>query len=187
MNKYALSFKSSADLLKYIEEQDVQYIDFNFTDLRGKWQHSTFRCGYVDKDVLETGVFFDGSSIAGWRAINESDMTLIPDLNKVTYDPFSAQKTLKIFCDVSIPGSREGYGRDPRSVAKAAEQYLKKTGLGDTAFFGPEVEFFIFDSVRIHTDMNHVSYEVDSTEGPYNSGRDYPTGNMGHRPGVKGG
>lgn len=187
MSKYALSFKSAPELLKYMEDQDVQYVDFNFTDLRGKWHHITFRAGYVDKDVLESGVYFDGSSIAGWRAINESDMTLRPDFSRVTYDPFAAQKTIKLICDVTEPGVSKGYGRDPRSVAKAAEQYLRKSGLGDTAYFGPEIEFFIFESVRIHAEMNHVGYHVDSVEGPYNSGRDYPTGNMGHRPAVKGG
>ncbi|MCL4676994.1 MAG: type I glutamate--ammonia ligase [Alphaproteobacteria bacterium] len=187
MNKYTLSFKSPAELLKYIEEQDVQYVDFNFTDLRGKWHHITFRASYVDKDILDSGVYFDGSSIAGWRAIHESDMTLRPDLSRVTYDPFSAQKTIKILCDVSEPGTTKGYGRDPRSIAKAAEAYLRKSGAGDTAFFGPEIEFFIFDSVRIHADPHHVGYQLDSVEGPYNSGRDYPTGNMGHRPTVKGG
>lgn len=187
MNKYALSFKSAPELLKYIEEQDVQYVDFNFTDLRGKWHHITFRASYIDKDILESGVYFDGSSIAGWRAIHESDMTLRPDLSRVTYDPFSAQKTIKLICDVSEPGVTKGYNRDPRSIAKAAETYLRKSGAGDTAFFGPEIEFFIFDSVRIHADPHHAGYQLDSVEGPYNSGRDYPTGNMGHRPAVKGG
>lgn len=187
MNKYTLSFKSPQEILKYIEEQDVQYVDFNFTDLRGKWHHITFRASYVDKDILESGVYFDGSSIAGWKAINESDMVLRPDLSRVTYDPFSAQKTLKVICDVQEPGSTKKFGRDPRSIAKAAEQFLRKSGLGDTAFFGPEIEFFIFESVRVHNDMNHIGYEIDSMEGPYNSGRDYPTGNMGHRPSVKGG
>ena len=187
MNKYALSFKTVAELLKYIEEQNVEYVDFNFTDLRGKWQHLTLRASYVDKDILENGTFFDGSSIAGWKTINESDMCLKPDLSKVTYDPFAAQKTIKLFCDIYDPNTNKPYNRDPRSIAKAAEAYIKKSGLADTAYFGPEPEFFVFDDVQINTEMNHVGYKVDSVEGPYNRGREYPTGNMGHRPGIKGG
>ena len=187
MNKYALSFKTSAELLKYIEDQNIEYVDFNFTDLRGKWQHLTLKADYVDKDILENGTFFDGSSIAGWKTINESDMNLKPDLLRVTYDPFAAQKTIKLFCDVYDPHTNKPYNRDPRSIAKAAEAYIKKSGLADTAYFGPEPEFFVFDNVQINTDMNHVGYKIDSIEGPYNRGREYPTGNMGHRPGVKGG
>lgn len=187
MNKYALSFKSTAEILKYIQEQEVQYIDFNFTDMRGKWQHTAQHVCTVDKAMIEQGIYFDGSSIAGWRAINESDMLLKPDITQVSYDPFAAQKTIKIFCDVYDPKSSVPYNRDPRSVAKAAEAYMKKSNIADTAYFGPEVEFFVFDDVRIHMDMNHVGYRVDSVEGPYNSGREYITGNMGHRPGIKGG
>lgn len=187
MNKYALSFKNPAELLKYCEENDVQYIDFNFTDMRGKWQHTTQHIATLDKDLIENGIFIDGSSIAGWRSIDKSDMAIKPDIAKVTYDPFSAQKSIKIFCDVLDPATRAPYNRDPRSVAKAAESYLKKSGLADTAYFGPEAEFFIFDDVRINMDMNHVAYRIDSEEGHYNAGRKYPTGNMGHRPGIKGG
>ncbi len=187
MSAYKLSFKSPADILKYIEENDVQFIDFNFTDLRGKWQHTAQHVSAFDKDIIEEGIAFDASSISGWRAINESDMLLKPDLNRVTYDPFAAQKTIKIFCDVYDPATNAPYNRDPRYVAKAAEKYLKKSGLGDTAYFGPEPEFFVFDDVKVNVKSNHVSYELDSEEGPYNAGRDYPTGNMGHRPGVKGG
>jgi glutamine synthetase len=187
VNKYSLSFKTSADLLKYTAENDVQFVDFNFTDMRGKWQHTTQHISTIDKDLIENGIFFDGSSIAGWRSIDKSDMGIKPDIARVTYDPFSAQKTIKIFCDVIDPATRAPYKRDPRSVAKAAENYLKKSGIADTAYFGPEAEFFIFDDVRINVEMNHVAYRIDSEEGPYNSGREYPTGNMGHRPGIKGG
>ncbi|PCJ99790.1 MAG: type I glutamate--ammonia ligase [Zetaproteobacteria bacterium] len=187
MNKYALSFKSSADVLKYIDEQDIQFIDLNFTDIRGKWQHMTQHASAFTKETIEHGACFDGSSIAGWSDIHKSDLVLRPDIARVTYAPFSAQKTIKIFCDIFDPTSHKPYNRDPRSVAKAAEKYLKQSKLGDTAYFGPEPEFFIFDDVRIHTDSNHVSYMLDSEEGAYNKGRDYPTGNMGHRPPPNGG
>ncbi|MCB1784432.1 MAG: type I glutamate--ammonia ligase [Alphaproteobacteria bacterium] len=187
MNKYGLSFKNSAEILKYIEETDVRYIDFNFTDIRGKWHHTTQHVDTFDRDMIENGIYFDGSSIAGWKGIQESDMALKPDIGRVVLDPFAAQKTLKVFCDVYDPIKNAPYSSDPRSVARAAETYLKKSGLGDMAYFGPELEFFVFDDVRIHSQMNHVGYEIDSIEGPYNSGRDYPTGNMGHRPGIKGG
>ena len=170
-----------------MEEQDVQFIDFNFTDMRGKWQHTAQHVSTFDKDLIANGIAFDGSSIAGWKAINESDMLLKPDISRVTYDPFAAQKTIKIFCDVYDPQTQQPYTRDPRSIAKAAQNYLKKSGVGDTAYFGPEPEFFVFDDVRVTNDINHVSYHLDSEEGPYNSGREYPTGNTGHRPGIKGG
>ena len=130
---------------------------------------------------------FDGSSIAGWKAINESDMILRPDLTTAVLDPFAAAPTLDVFCDVYEPSTGQPYSRDPRSIARAAEKYLQSTGIADTGFFGPEAEFFIFDDVRIDVSMNRVSYEIDSMEGPYNSNRSYDGGNMGHRPGVKGG
>lgn len=187
MSKYALSFKSPAELLKYIDEQDVQFIDFNFTDIRGAWHHTAQHVSSFNKDMITDGICFDGSSIAGWRGIEQSDMILKPDITCVTYDPFAAQKTLKIFCNIFEPESKTAYSRDPRSIAKAAEAYMKKTGLADTAYFGPEPEFFIFDDVKVNIEGHHVSYKFDSEEGAYNKGRDYPTGNMGHRPAVKGG
>ncbi len=187
MSAPLMSFKSSAEILKFITENDIVFIDFNFTDMRGKWQHTAQHASTFDKGMIENGIFFDGSSIAGWKAINESDMILIPDIKRVALDPFAAQKTLKIFCNVYDPDTKKPYNRDPRSIAKAAEAYLAQTGLGDTAYFGPEAEFFIFDNVRIHSEMNHVGYYFDSEEGPYNSGKDYPGGNMGHRPQIKGG
>lgn len=183
----ATSFKKPADLLKFIKDNDIQFIDMNFTDMRGKWQHTAEHASVFDADKIKDGIFFDGSSIAGWRAINESDMNLRPDITKTCLDPFAAQKTLKIFCDVYDPKTGQPYNRDPRNIAKAAESYIKTSGHGDTAYFGPEAEFFIFDDVKINTQPNNVGYQIDSEEAPYNEGRDYPTGNMGHRPKTKGG
>jgi glutamine synthetase len=187
VSAYALKFKNPAELLKFISEQDIQFIDMNFTDLRGKWQHTTEHASMFDKDKIEKGIYFDGSSIAGWKSIDESDMTIVPDISKVCMDPFAAQKTIKIFCDVIEPTSGKPYECDPRYVSKSAENYLKKSGLGDVAYFGPEAEFFIFEDVQISMNMNEVGFRVDSVEGPYNAGRVYPDGNMGHRPGLKGG
>jgi glutamine synthetase len=182
-----LKFKSNSDLIKFIDENEIQFIDLNFTDLRGKWQHTAQHVSAFDKTVLEEGLYFDGSSIAGWREIHKSDMNIRPDIHKVCIDPFAAQKTIKIFCDVYDPLTGEPYNRDPRQIAKAAEKYLKQSGMGDTAYVGPEAEFFIFEDVRIHMDQNHVGFQIDSEEGPYNSGRAYETGNTGHRPRTKGG
>ena len=174
-------------VLKQIKEQDIQYVDLRFTDPRGKWQHVTFDASQVDEDFFSEGSMFDGSSIAGWKAINESDMTLLPDPSTAVMDPFTAQSTLILTCDVHEPSTGEPYSRDPRSIAKKAEAYLKQTGVGDTAVFGPEPEFFIFDDVKWSTDQNRTGYEIDSTEGPYNTGTEYDSGNLGHRPGAKGG
>ena len=187
MSTHALSFKTPSDLLKFLETNEIQYIDLNFTDLRGKWQHTSQHISAFDKALIESGSYFDGSSIAGWKAINESDMVIKPDITKVCHDPFAAQKSIKIFCDIFDPVTNKPYDCDPRFVARQAEQYLKKSGLGDAAYFGPEAEFFVFDDVQINTAMNHVGYKIDSREGPYNAGRAYEDGNMGHRPGVKGG
>ena len=137
--------------------------------------------------MLKEGILFDGSSIAGWKDIDESDMLLVPDIKTAHLDPFSAHPTLNVFCDVIEPATDDNYERDPRSISKKAEDYLKSTGIADTCFFGPEAEFFVFDDIRIHTEMNHVSYEFDSQEGPYNKGRRYEGGNMGHRPAAKSG
>lgn len=187
MSAHTLRFKSNTALMKYIDEHDIQFIDLNFTDLRGKWQHMTEHVSVFDEAILKDGVYFDGSSIAGWREIHESDMNIRPDIGKVCTDPFAAQNTIKIFCDVYDPKTGEPYTRDPRFIARSAENYLQKSGLADTAYFGPEAEFFVFEDVRIHTDQNHVGFQIDSEEGPYNAGRAYETGNMGHRPGPKGG
>lgn len=182
-----ISLKSYADFEKAKKDHDLQYIGFQFTDPRGKMQHTDQHISTLDKDMFEQGIMIDGSSIAGWKVINESDMCLVPDWGKCWLDPFAAQPTLKVFCTIIEPSSGEPYDRCPRVVAKKAEDYLKKAGLADTAYFGPEAEFFVFDDVRINVSMNEVGYRIDSKEGPYNSGSIYEEGNTGHRPGVKGG
>src|SRR5690242_4546283 len=174
-------------ILKLIKEKEVKFVDLRFTDPRGKWQHVTFDLSMVDEDFLNHGTMFDGSSIAGWKAINESDMLLIPDLETAVIDPFFAQTTLSLICDVIEPTTGQRYGRCPRSIAKAAEKYMASAGVGDTAYFGPEAEFFIFDDVRFGSEINKAFYYVDSTEGSYNTGKEFDGGNLGHRPGVKGG
>jgi glutamine synthetase len=174
-------------ILKKIAEEDIRYVDLRFTDPRGKMQHVTFDRSQVNEDFFEDGVMFDGSSIAGWKAINESDMILKPDASYVEIDPFYQQPTLFMFCDILEPATGESYARDPRSTAKKAEAFLKSSGVGDQAYFGPEAEFFVFDDVRWSTDQNDTGYILDSEEGPYNSGSEYEGGNLGHRPGPKGG
>jgi glutamine synthetase len=175
------------NVLKMIEEHDVKYVDLRFTDPRGAVQHVTQHVRTIDEESLVEGFMFDGSSIAGWKAINESDMGLKPDLATAVMDPFFAQPTLAITCDIVEPSTGQPYERDPRSTAKAAVKYMDSLGIGDTAFFGPEAEFFLFDDVKIEVGMNKGYYEVDNEEGPYNSARDYEEGNLAHRPGVKGG
>jgi glutamine synthetase len=173
--------------MEMIKENDIRFVDLRFTDPRGKWQHLTQAIVTVDEESLKEGFMFDGSSIAGWKAINESDMCLMPDLTTATIDPFFAQATLVLICDVLEPTTGKPYNRDPRSTAKAAIEYMSNQGIGDTAFFGPEAEFFVFDDVKFDVQMNRGYYEVDSSEGPYNTARDYEEGNPGHRPGIKGG
>jgi glutamine synthetase len=170
-----------------IKENDVEYVDLRFTDPRGKWQHTAQHVSTVNEDFFTDGIMFDGSSIAGWKAINESDMTLMPDPATAVMDPFTAQPQMILFCDILEPSTGEPYGRDPRSVAKKALAHVESTGIGDTVYFGPEAEFFVFDDVRYEVSMNRVFYEIDSDEGPYNSGNEFPEGNFGHRPGIKGG
>ncbi len=177
----------SNDILKKIKDEDVEYVDLRFTDTRGKLQHVTFDTTMVDEDFFEDGTMFDGSSIDGWKAINESDMTLKPDPSYAEIDPFFQNKTLFMFCDVLDPVTGEDYNRDPRSTAKKAEAYLKSSGTGDTINVGPEAEFFVFDDVRWSTSQDDTGYAIDSEEGPYNSGTMMEGGNMGHRPGPKGG
>jgi glutamine synthetase len=174
-------------VMSMIKEHDVKYVDFRFTDPRGKWQHLAHHIRTITEDFLSGGVMFDGSSIAGWKVINESDMLLMPDCATAVLDPFAAQTSLIIFCDTHEPLTGQPYGRDPRSIAKKAEKYLVSTGIGDKAFFGPEAEFFIFDDVRYKSGMNGSMYEIDSDEGPYVSDKKYPDGNTGHRPPIKGG
>jgi len=178
---------SSNQVLKLMKDKEIEYVDLRFTDPRGKLQHLTMDATIVDEEMLNEGVFFDGSSIAGWKAINESDMILKPDLSRKVIDPFTSHNTLILFCDILDAVKKNSYERDPRSIAKKAEAYLKSTGIGDKAYFGPEPEFFVFDDVRYKNDMNETSFKIDSSEGPYNTGRKYDNGNMGHRPGIKGG
>jgi len=178
---------TAENILKTIKDKEIEFVDLRFTDPRGKLQHLTQDVSTVDAEFLNNGTFFDGSSIAGWKAINDSDMILKPDLTRSFVDPFTSHSTLVIFCDIMDPIKKDYYERDPRSIAKKAEAYLKTTGIGDTIYFGPEPEYFVFDDVKISNSMNKVSFEIDSSEGPYNSDKKYENGNMGHRPGVKGG
>ncbi len=170
-----------------IKEDDIKFVDLRFTDPRGKMQHVTMDVVCVDEDMFTEGVMFDGSSIAGWKAINESDMTLMPDISSAHMDPFYAQSTMAIFCDILEPSSSEGYARDPRMTAKRAEAYLNSTGIGDSATFGPEAEFFVFDDVRFNSDPYNTGFKLDNSELPTNTGTEYEMGNLGHRPRTKGG
>jgi len=174
-------------VLKMIKDNDVQFVDFRFTDPRGKWHHTAQAVRTVDEEMMADGIMFDGSSIAGWKEIHQSDMTLIPDPASAVMDPFTAQPTLILICDVVEPSTGQNYARCPRSVAKRAEAYLAYTNIGDTAYFGPEAEFFVFDDVRFDVSQNETYYMIDQEEGPYNAGREYEHGNTGHRPREKGG
>jgi glutamine synthetase len=174
-------------ILSMIKDKEVEWVDLRFTDPKGKWQHLSMCAGVIDEDALNDGLMFDGSSIEGWKAINESDMILKPDLDAVYMDPFSATPMMVAFCDIVEPGTGELYGRDPRSTAKRAEAYLKTTGVGDTVYVGPEAEFFMFDDVRFEDGYNSSYYRIDDVELPTNTGREYDIGNLGHRPRAKGG
>ena len=178
--------KTVSDVLKMIKDKDVKFVDLRFTDTKGKMQHVTADVSTVDEAMFE-GYAFDGSSIAGWKGIEASDMFLKPDPASAHVDPFFAQTTVAIFCDVIEPLTGQPYERDPRSIAKKAEAYMASLGIGDKVFFGPEAEFFIFDDVKFSTDMYKVGYKVDSSELPTNSDTDYEMGNLAHRPRVKGG
>ncbi len=178
---------SGENVLNMIKEKGAKFVDFRFTDTRGKEQHVTYPASKIGADTFTDGVMFDGSSIAGWKGINESDMILMPDASTAYMDPFADEPMVNITCDIVEPSNMQGYERDPRSVARRAEAYLKSTGIGDVAFFGPEPEFFIFDDVRFGADMSGSFVKIDSEEADWNSEKAYPDGNMGHRPGVKGG
>nr|VFK08582.1 MAG: glutamine synthetase [Candidatus Kentron sp. LPFa]VFK25144.1 MAG: glutamine synthetase [Candidatus Kentron sp. LPFa] len=178
---------SADNVFDMIREKEIKFIDLRFTDTRGKEQHVTMPCTAMDADFFEDGKMFDGSSIAGWKGIHESDMCLMPDPDTVVFDPFTDEPTLILRCDILEPNTMEGYERDPRSLAKRAETYLKSTGIADTVYFGPEPEFFVFDDVRWGTNINGSFYKVDSEEAEWNSERVYEDGNIGHRPSVKGG
>ncbi|AIT05985.1 glutamine synthetase [Sphingomonas taxi] len=175
------------DILNKIKEEEIEWVDLRFTDPKGKWQHLTMVAGLIGEDELTDGLMFDGSSIEGWKAINESDMVLKPDLDAVYTDPFSATPMLIVFCDVVEPSTGELYARDPRSTAKRAEAYLKTTGIGDTVYVGPEAEFFMFDNVQFDTNYAASYFKIDDIELPTNTGREYEGGNLGHRPRAKGG
>ena len=178
---------SGTDALQFIKDKEAQFVDLRFTDTQGKEHHVTLPVSIVDEDLFEDGKMFDGSSIAGWKGINESDMILMPDPDTAVLDPFAENTTVNIRCDIIEPTDMQGYERDPRSIAKRAENYLISTGIGDQAYFGPENEFFLFDSVRWGNEMGRVFYEIDSEEAAWNSAKRYDGSNSGHRPGVKGG
>jgi glutamine synthetase len=178
----------ASNTLKMIQDNEARWVDLRFTDTRGKEQHVTIPAASVDEEFFENGQMFDGSSISGWKGINESDMILMPDDSTCVIDPFVEDVTVNLRCDVIEPATMQGYERDPRSVARRAEEYLRSTGLGDEAYFGPEPEFFLFDSVTWHNEMGHASYKIESEEGHWSAHRtDIEGGNRGHRPRVKGG
>ena len=178
---------AAADVLKMIQDNNVKFVDLRFTDTRGKEHHLTVPAHAFNVDKFEDGFAFDGSSIAGWKSIQASDMLLMPDPDTANMDPFMDEATLLLTCDVVEPLDGQGYDRDPRSLAHRGEAYLKSTGIGDTAYFGPEPEFFIFDSVTWHTDMSGCSVKIESGEAAWSSIEKYEGGNIGHRPMVKSG
>jgi len=179
---------SATDILNLIQTHHIQFVDLRFTDTKGKEQHITVPAKVVDETFLtQQGKAFDGSSIAGWKSINESDMLLMPDNDTVFIDPFRDEATLVLRCDVIEPTTHQGYNRDPRYIAKCAEKYLIESGIADVCFFGPEPEFFIFDTIRWSNKMNQVMHQIDSEQGPWNTGKKYATGNRGHRATIKNG
>lgn len=178
---------SKKDVMQLIKDKKAEFVDLRFTDTRGKEQHITIPISQIDEDFFDEGKMFDGSSIAGWKGINESDMLLMPETETAVYDPFYDDPTIDIRCDVLEPSNMQGYQRDPRSLAKRAEIYLQSTGIADAAYFGPEPEFFIFDDVRWSDSVNRAHYEIDSDEGCWNSDSMDEDKNNGHRPSIKGG
>jgi glutamine synthetase len=177
----------SEKTLNLIKDNEARWVDLRFTDTRGKEQHVTIPSGAVDADFFDGGQMFDGSSIAGWKGINESDMILMPDDSTSVIDPFTDEPTIILRCNIVEPSTMKGYERDPRSVAGRAEEYLKSTGIGDAAFFGPEPEFFVFDDIKWHADMSGAGYTINSEEAAWSSNHSFDDGNTGHRPKVKGG
>ncbi len=178
---------SVENVLSLIQENEVKFVDLRFTDTKGKEQHVSIPAHQVDADFFEEGKMFDGSSVAGWKGINESDMVMMPDASSAVLDPFTEDATLNIRCDILEPATMQGYDRDPRSIAKRAEDYLRSTGIADTVLVGPEPEFFLFDDVKFATDMSGSFFKIDDIEAAWNTGSDIEGGNKGHRPGVKGG
>lgn len=177
--------ETGQEVLKMIQDNDIKIIDLKFIDTPGIWQHCSFYKDLIDEDSFTDGVAFDGSSIRGWKAINDSDMAMVPDPTTAWIDPFYKEPTLSMICSIKEPRTGEWYSRDPRSIAKKAIDYLQSTGIGDTAYFGPEAEFFIFDDVRFDQRENQSYYYVDSIEGRWNSGRVEEGGNLGYKPGYK--
>ncbi|HJP49689.1 MAG TPA: type I glutamate--ammonia ligase, partial [Pseudomonadales bacterium] len=173
--------------LQLIKDNNAKWVDLRFTDPRGKEQHVTNNAAIINSEFFENGAMFDGSSIAGWKAINESDMILMPDDDTAIVDPFTEETTINLRCDIVEPTTLQGYERDPRSTAKRAETYLASTGIGDTAFFGPEAEFFVFDDVKYKSTMSGAMYEIESEEAAWMTDATFDGGNLGHRPGIKGG
>ena len=178
---------SVENVLSLIQENEVKFVDLRFTDTKGKEQHVSIPAHQVDADFFEDGKMFDGSSVAGWKGINESDMVMMPDASTAVLDPFTEDATLNIRCDILEPATMQGYDRDPRSIAKRAEEYMRSTGIADTVLVGPEPEFFLFDDVRFSSDISGSFYKIDDIEASWNTGTEYEDGNKGHRPGVKGG
>ena len=178
---------SAKDILKQIKDEELEFVDLRFSDTLGKEQHVTLPVSQIDEDMLAEGKMFDGSSIVGWKGINESDMVLMPDTEAAFVDPFSEYPTLNLRCDVLEPDTLQAYSRCPRSLAKRAEAYLAASGVADAAFFGPEPEFFVFDDVRWKNEISGCSYDIDSEEASWNTHKEYSDGNIGHRPGIKGG
>lgn len=175
------------NVLALIQENEVKFVDLRFTDTKGKEQHISLPSHQVDADFFEEGKMFDGSSVAGWKGINESDMVMMPDAASAVLDPFTEDATLNIRCDILEPATMQGYDRDPRSIAKRSEEYLRSTGIADTVLIGPEPEFFLFDDVKFNTDMSGSFFKIDDIEAAWNTGSSFEGGNKGHRPGVKGG
>lgn len=178
---------SVENVLSLIQENEVKFVDLRFTDTKGKEQHVSIPAHQIDADFFEEGKMFDGSSIAGWKGINESDMVLMPDASTAVLDPFTEDSTLNIRCDILEPATMQGYDRDPRSIAQRAEEYMRSTGIADTVLFGPEPEFFLFDDVKYSTSMSGSFYKIDDIEAAWNTGSEIEGGNKGHRPGIKGG
>ncbi|MBT7275653.1 MAG: glutamate--ammonia ligase [Woeseiaceae bacterium] len=178
---------TNAEVLALIKDKDIKFIDFRFTDTKGKEHHVSVPAHTINENAFQDGKMIDGSSLGGWKPINESDMILLPDSSSAVIDLFAEDETLNLRCDVIEPSTMKGYDRCPRSLAKRAEAYFKSTGIGDDVFFGPENEFFIFDDVRWDDGMKGAFYAIDSTEAVWNTGKEYAEGNTGHRPGVKGG
>ncbi|EOV6246552.1 glutamate--ammonia ligase [Vibrio parahaemolyticus] len=178
---------SVENVLSLIQENEVKFVDLRFTDTKGKEQHISIPAHQIDADFFEEGKMFDGSSVAGWKGINESDMVMMPDASSAVLDPFTEDATLNIRCDILEPATMQGYDRDPRSIAKRAEDYMRSTGIADTVLVGPEPEFFLFDDVKFSIDMSGSFFKIDDIEAAWNTGSDIEGGNKGHRPGVKGG